>query len=335
MHVVGKILALIIMVPGCVTEPTPSSQREGIGHVAKGLAIAKSYPLNSAKSRAVWGSSEIPVRAKSWTLRVQTLERLDVAAVDASALPGALADLVGLMRPALAAQAKTTAAVDRSDAFHLSVGSLRGWAHKQSGFLSLIDTERVSTGPRRIFSAPQAVEAILEQLDGLGVFGLQSGQTIDVVAVKETRGSMVDAKTYQQVLVRFPGESEPAESHTVSYRVIFGHRQDGVPIQHSAFAASVTPQGRLIELSRLWRAVSASGKMVGLASMPGGIDAWVRQGLTARGVAARANFERRGCGYLEGPMTAQLSSLEIVCHVIVKDPGAPSGRLIALPLAGQ
>lgn len=335
MQIVGKTLVVVLFVglTGCVGDSIPS-QRSGVSKQAKGLAVAKTYHLSSAKARAVMGSSEIPVRARSWTLESQSLDQLDVTPVDASALPAALANFAAVMRPTLAVQAKA-AAVDRSSVFQLSLGSLRGWAHKPSGFLSLIDTERASTSPRRIMTGPEAVEAILEQLGTAEIFGLQGGQTLDVIAVKEIRGSMVDAKSYERVMVRSPGEIEPAKSHTVSYRVIFGRRQGGVPIQQSAFAATITPQGRLVEISRFWRAVTSNGKKLVLASMPAGIDAWVRQGLTARSVASSATFERLGCGYLDGPMRAVPTSLQVVCRVAVKDPGSRHARLMSLPLAGQ
>ena len=53
-----------------------------------------------------------------------------------------------------------------------------------------------------------------------------------------------------------------------------GRRQGGIPLLRSSFIASITPQGRLIELSRLWHRVIVQTDNTNLKAMPQGLDAW-------------------------------------------------------------
>ncbi|MCK5797485.1 MAG: hypothetical protein KAI47_09900 [Deltaproteobacteria bacterium] len=273
----------------------------------------------------------IPVRARAFALPLTHLPRLSAAPVDSKALLATLETFMATLRPDLKGSLSQSV-VSRKEAFHVNHDSLRAWADKNSGFISLIDVKHRATGRRTIFSAADAVNAILDKLGSLDVFDLQAGQTLDVVAVKAIRGEMVDAKTYKPMWVLSPGETLPAKRHTLSYRVIFGRRQGGIPVLRSSFIASITPQGRLVELSRLWHRVIVQADNTKLDAMPQGLDAWLRSQLITRGLSAVMAVELKGCGYLEPVMRDKTTSFAPTCLAIATDAENPQGRLFKLPL---
>ena len=317
-------LALVLgLLSACTVDGEALSTRRSTQAVRG--ATLKSYELSNG-AQAILGSRTLPVRAKDWDLQLASVPALEVAPVDAKGLPAHLESFISVMRPSLAKSAPRTLA-ERSDTWQLTTDSMRAWADKQSGFLSLVDTKRKSEAKRSIFNASEAVSAVLERLGSIEFFGLQAGQTLDVVAVKAINGSMVDPKTFDQVMVLYPGEDSPRKSHILSYRVLFGRRQAGVPLLKSVFAASITPQGRLIELSRLWRKVTTSTKKRALAS-----GATSESSLRKKAnITSATSLQRRGCGYLEPAMRNGTKEFALGCGLLLSAAGKqPEWRFQAL-----
>ncbi len=267
----------------------------------------KTYQLRLPGSVSLMAAPAINVRSVDWSIS-GTLDALRVSRMSDAELTADLRSLSSIVRPSAPQQISKTDGILR-----LRADSIRGWA-RSDGFLSIVDKNRHTKGSRTLFSARDAADAALAAIARYPTaLRLDKTQSLDILAVKEVRGSMVDPTTFQQIMVVYPGTREPTKTHVVSYRVLFGRRHKGTPILGGAFAISLSPQGKVVEVSRFWRRVAP------VSDLAPRVLAQDTCALPSLAVAKQAKgpIERRGCGYNEHPRYRTNDQLGLSCRIVL------------------
>lgn len=292
----GTILAVNVAEPASL----------GASEPAAGDYDLATIQVEDRSAAGLLGSDTVRVRKKAFTITsgkypVVTLHRPSKDDADA-----VLEEIVKRFSDRV-----TQTVQDKGDVIHTQLGDQVYWVTRASGAYSYTDLKRMPSKPATIEDHKQAVQLALRKVADLGLVELGEREELDVISVHQVMTAVV-----------YDDEEKPFSSYGSDYIVKLGRRYQGIPVIGSYLQLQLGPNGDLVSVRRLWRAIDQTAATrhveIDTSQLTERLHSLIQSRAKSKSVSEKESdiqIVNTACGYVEGQMPNVQEHMALGCLI--------------------